>query len=83
MKKILFFLIFSSFGVLAQDKGEKVTYKYKKFEKFDFEAMDIGGELGAPGDLSIAPRYQKKFENPLPYRKNFNDQIKNSIDRIR
>jgi hypothetical protein len=39
--------------------------------------------LGAPGDLSIAPRYQKKFDNSLPYRKNFNDQIRNSIERIR
>ncbi len=62
---------------------EKVTYKYKKFEKFDFEAMDIGGELGAPGDLSISPRYQKKFTNELPYRKNFNDMIRNSIERVR
>jgi hypothetical protein len=83
MKKILFFLIISSFGLFAQEKGGKVTYKYKKFEKFDFEAMDVGGELGAPGDLSIAPRYQKKFDNSLPYRKNFNDQIRNSIERIR
>ena len=83
MKIILIFLIISSFGAFAQDKGGKVTYKYKKYEKFDFEAMDIGGELGAPGDLSIAPRYQKKFQNELPYRKNFNDQIRNSVERIR
>lgn len=83
MKKILFFLLFTSFAGFTQEKEGKVTYKYKKYEKFDFEAMDIGGELGAPGDLSIAPRYQRKFENPLPYRKNFNDQIRNSVDRIR
>ena len=83
MKKILLFLIIVSFSAFAQDRGEKVTYKYKKYEKFDFEAMDIGGELGAPGDLSIAPRYQKKFENPLPYRYNFHEQIRNSIERIR
>ncbi len=80
MKKTLFFLIMVSLSASSQ---EKVTYKYKKYEKFDFETMDIGGELGAPGDLSIAPRYQKKFTNELPYRKNFNDMIRNSIERIR
>jgi hypothetical protein len=81
MKKALFFLIVV-FSLNAFSQG-KVTYKYKKYEKFDFETMDIGGELGAPGDLSIAPRYQKKFTNELPYRKNFNDMIRNSIERIR
>ena len=81
MKKALFFLIVV-ISLSAFSQG-KVTYKYKKYEKFDFETMDIGGELGAPGDLSIAPRYQKKFTNELPYRKNFNDMIRNSIERIR
>ncbi|MFI5390748.1 MAG: hypothetical protein ACHQYQ_05245 [Bacteriovoracales bacterium] len=80
MKKALLFLIVFSLSAFSD---EKVTYKYKKYEKFDFETMDIGGELGAPGDLSIAPRYQKKFTNELPYRKNFNDMIRNSIERIR
>lgn len=61
----------------------KVIYKYKKYQKFDFEDLVIEGETGSPGDLSIIPRYQKKFKNKLPYRKNFNAEIKRSIERIR
>ena len=63
--------------------GEQIVYRYKKFQKFDFEDLVIEGETGNPGDLSIAPRYQRKFENKLPYRKNFNAEIRRGIERIR
>jgi len=61
----------------------KIIYKYKKYQKFDFEDLVIEGETGSPGDLSIIPRYQRKFKNKLPYRKNFNAEIRKSIERIR
>ncbi len=85
MKILLFLtLTFSSF---AQDipgvKAPKIIYKYKKYEKFDFEDLVIEGETGSPGDLSIIPRYQRKFKNILPYRKNFNAEMRKSIERIR
>jgi hypothetical protein len=83
MKKIFLVFAFVSISAFAQQKEGKVTYKYKQYEKFDFEALSVGGELGSPGDLTIAPRYQRKFENPLPYRYNFNNEIKASIERIR
>lgn len=71
----------------SQDKkgGDvpKIIYKYKKYQKFDFEDLVIEGETGSPGDLSIIPRYQRKFKNRLPYRKNFNAEIRKSIERIR
>ena len=83
---ILFsFFIFSELG-LAQssgNQGEKIRYRYKEYEKFDFEDLVIEGETGNPGDLSIAPRYQRKFKNKLPYRKNFNAEIRKGIERIR
>jgi hypothetical protein len=70
--------------VYAQSKRkEKIIYKYKKYEKFDFEDLVIEGESGSPGDLTIAPRYQRKFKNRLPYRKNFNAEIRKGIERIR
>lgn len=84
--KTLFLIItiLLSFNVLSQEKEEqKIIYKYKKFEKFDFEDLVIEGELGAPGDISISSRYQPKFKNPLPFRKNFNAEIKKGIERIR
>ena len=61
----------------------KTIYKYKKFEKFDFEELVIQGEIGSPGELSITPGYQRKFKNVLPYRKNFNAEIKKAVERIR
>ncbi len=65
-------------------EGEpKIIYKYKKYQKFDFEDLVIEGETGSPGDLSIAPRYQRKFKNKLPYRKNFNAEMRKSVERIR
>lgn len=65
-------------------EGEpRVIYKYKKYQKFDFEDLVIEGETGSPGDLSIAPRYQRKFKNKLPYRKNFNAELRRSVERIR
>lgn len=65
------------------DEKNRIKYKYKKYQKFDFEDMVIEGETGSPGDLSIVPRYQTKFKNRLPYRKNFNAEIRKGIERIR
>ena len=81
---ILIISLFLITNIAAQNnKKAKIIYKYKKYEKFDFEDMVIEGELGAPGDISISSRYQPKFKNPLPYRKNFNAEIKKGIERIR
>ena len=75
-------------NILAQgnqiiESSPRIIYKYKKYQKFDFEDLVIEGETGSPGDLSIAPRYQRKFKNKLPYRKNFNAEIRRSVERIR
>lgn len=84
---LLSFLLFaasSSWGQQVETKGgEKIIYKYKKFQKFDFEDLVIEGETGNPGDLSIRPRYETKFKNPLPYRKNFNAEMKTGIEVVR
>ena len=54
-------------------------------EEFGFtEGLNfIEGEVTSPSELSIFPRYEKKFKNILPYRKNFNLEIKRSIERLR
>lgn len=79
---LLFFVSIPSFAQSGKSEG-KVIYKYKKYEKFDFEDLVIEGETGSPGDLSIAPRYQRKFKNILPYRKNFNAEIRKGLERVR
>lgn len=86
MRLIIFFLfVFTvSSSVWSKDSGKgRIIYKYKKYEKFDFEDLVIEGEIGSPGDLSITPRYQRKFKNRLPYRKNFNAEIRKAVERIR
>ncbi len=80
----LFILLMAFTSVRAQESNKKnIIYRYKKYEKFDFEDLVIEGETGSPGDLSIAPRYQRKFKNKLPYRKNFNSEIRTGVERVR
>ena len=75
--------LFVALSFVSAHSKEKVIYKYRKYEKFDFEEITVQGETGNPGDLSISPRYQKEFSNILPYKKNFNTEIKKGLERIR
>lgn len=77
---LLSLLTFLAIEVLAQGK---TIYQYKKYEKFDFDSLSLEGDYGNPGDLSIVPRYRQQYKNRLPYRKNFNSEIRQSITRIR
>lgn len=70
-------------GQTEQAGGGKTTYKYRQYQKFDFEDIKVEGESGSPGDLSVGQRFQKKFKNELPYRTNFNAQIRRAVERIR
>ena len=63
--------------------NKKVIYVYKQFEKLDFDDLNIEGDTGAPGDLSISPIHEKRFTNRLPYRKSFTVEIKKGIERVR
>lgn len=78
-------LLLLPLAIHAQQEGEEegVIYRYKEYQRFDFEDLEIEGETGSPGDLSITPRFQRQFENKLPYRKNFNAEIRKAIERTR
>lgn len=80
--KIFAIALFISAAAFSQDKPN-VRYEYKKFEKFDFDEIGVEGEAGSPGDISISPRLRKEFSNKLPEKKNFNKEIKKSVDGIR
>lgn len=83
----LVLFLFSGLSFSQEEAGDgpsdKIKYKYRKFEKFDFDAIEIGGDKTSTGDLSITPRYQKKFDNKLPYRRNFNPEIQRAVNQIR
>ena len=76
---IIILISLKSFG---QGKGE-IIYKYKKFQEFDMEDLSITGESGALGDLSSDSRFQRAFKNKLPLRKNFNPELRRSVEVIR
>ena len=84
MKYLILCLLFltSSYAQTGKRK-EKIIYKYKKFEKFNLEDISVDGESGNPGDLSIFNRYQRKFKNKLPYRKNFRPEVIFSHERMK
>ena len=75
------FLTFFNIPIKAEKK--RVIYKYKKYQKFDFDSLSIKGEEGSPGDLSAHLRKITRFKNILPYRKNFYPEMKKSIERVR
>ena len=79
---IIFSLLCLSFSTFAA-KSKKVNYEYKKFEKFDFSAIDVEGGGASPGDLSISPRFRKKFRNKIPERKAFHREMKRALDTVR
>ena len=71
------------FAMNSFSQREKVIYKYKKFQEFDLEALGVEGEVGAPQDLSLNSRFLKNFKNKLPLRKNFNPEIRRSVEVVR
>ena len=81
---ILCFLLCGVGTAMAEKENKgKIVYKYKMYEKFDLEDISVDGETGSPGDLSILNRYQRKFKNKLPYRKNFKPEIIMGFERIK
>lgn len=82
MKRIVFIFALAA-ATAAFGQKPKVKYEYKKHETFDFETLDIAGDSSSPGDLSISPRFRKKFRNKIPERKNFNDEMKRALDSVR
>ena len=80
---VLIFLVLSVMNCFAKSKKGKIIYKYKKYEKFDFSGIEISGGPESIGDLSITPRAQKRFKNRLPLRKNFNPELRESIETLR
>jgi hypothetical protein len=76
-------LVFLFLIPMAFAQKKNVKYEYKKYEKFDFDSIDVAGNQSSPGDLSISPRFTKKYRNKIPERKNFNGEMKRALDSIR
>ena len=86
INKISCFILLISFSPLSfakKNSKQKIIYKYKKYEKFNLEDISVDGETGVPGDLSLINRYQRKFKNKLPYRKNFRPEVVFGMERLK
>lgn len=66
--------------VQDEAKKKKVVYQYKEYEKHDLEGLDVDADSAGDGNLSITPREQIKFKNKLPLKRNFNREIKKSVE---
>ncbi len=87
MKKMILLLVFIILVLhwntsWSESPGKKVIYKYKQYEKFDFEDLMIEGDQGNPGDISVNPRFKKAFQNRLPEKRNFNREIRSAVESI-
>tara|TARA_Y100000296_G_C5176020_1_gene260110 strand:+ start:3243 stop:3518 length:276 start_codon:yes stop_codon:yes gene_type:complete len=78
----IFILLVFAFNAYPQKKS-KIVYKYKKFEKINLGEINVEGDLGAPGEVTISRRYLKKFKNRLPSKPNFNFEMMKGLERIR
>ena len=81
MKNFVLILLLT-FAVPTWAQKKKINYKYKKYEKFDFEKLDISGDKSSPGDISISNRFRKKFKNKIPSKPNFVPEMKASVDAV-
>lgn len=81
MKLILIMITFCFSSIVFAKK--EIKYEYKKYEKFDFNTIDIEGGGSSPGDLSISPRFRKRFRNKIPERKQFHREMKKALEAVR
>ncbi|MBF0297691.1 MAG: hypothetical protein HQK51_03165 [Oligoflexia bacterium] len=61
---------------------DKNVIKYKNYEKFNFDELDVAGEGASEGGISIVPREERKYKNKLPEKNNFNYEIKKTINTV-
>ena len=80
---ILLFSIGTDATASGKKGSKKIIYRYKKYQKFDFDKFAVEGETGAPEGIDIIRRGLIKYPNRLPYRKNFNVEIRKGMERVR
>ncbi len=81
MRLLLIFLLMMTIQTSFAQK-KRIKYKYKKYERFDFDALDVQASASSPGDLTIGPRFKRKFRNKIPERKNFHPEMKKALDSV-
>ncbi|MEA9356386.1 hypothetical protein SHI21_09240 [Bacteriovorax sp. PP10] len=70
-------------GLQAQDEKKNVVYKYKEYEAIDLGALEIKGQIMAPGDLTVNERERQSFKRSLLEKNNFDFENRREIENLR
>ncbi len=77
--KLLFLIFLANFLSFSQEKEEKVEYKYKQEDYFDFDALEVQGQLLTPGDITSNADRRVRFDINSHIRKKFDDYIREDL----
>lgn len=66
----------------TQNSGN-VKYRYKQYEKFDLDDLEIGPGPSRLGGIDITNRFRNVFKNKLPERINFNPELIRAVRSIK
>lgn len=73
-----------STGLMAQEEKKATTiYKYKEYEAIDLGALEIKGQIMAPGDLTVNERERQTFKRSLLEKNNFDFENRREIENLR
>lgn len=75
--------IFISTGSMAQEEKKNIIYKYKEYEAIDLGALEIKGQIMAPGDLTVNERERQSFKRSLLEKSNYDFENKREIENLR
>ena len=67
----------------AETNAEGQTVKYKARTEIDFEGVDVTGELVKPEGQLLLDRRQANFNPLIQVRRDFNAEMKASIDEVK
>ena len=75
--------ILLSSGSMAQEEKKNVIYKYKEYEAIDLGALEIKGQIMAPGDLTVNERERQPFKRSLLEKNNYDFENRREIENLR
>lgn len=78
-----FLTILLSSGLMAQEEKKNTIYKYREYEAIDLGALEIKGQIMAPGDLTVNERERQSFKRSLLEKNNFDFENRREIENLR
>tara|TARA_R110002020_G_scaffold44161_5_gene127586 strand:+ start:3242 stop:3490 length:249 start_codon:yes stop_codon:yes gene_type:complete len=79
----LFLFLISSIALADDTKEEEPKVIYKERTEIDFEGVEIAGELVKPQGSLVLDRKRAKFNPMIKLRRDFDDEIDQSIDEVK